>query len=194
MIIDLNNNSAVPYMGIFGLSWEEKVASFVKKRLSGTSLSKKLSDFFQSGGLNVSLIKNLYNEYAAFMAVGNPPSDFDVLPNQSGDGGEFKQTSLSLASKIESKTNVDFSIILEFLRALFVLSRDGKIPFEKWNPQGYKESTQLRKTFDTEKSILDTIVKPVSDKASGLILIVGVGVTAYLLSQLKFFTYKKQRN
>lgn len=196
MKVDLSRNCSQPgpveYMGIFGLSWQEKVASFVKNRLKGTAIQKKLSDFFQSGGLNVSLIKNLYNEYAALMAMGNAPADFVVLPNQSGDGGEFKQSTITLASKIATKTNVDNSIILEFLRALFVLARDGKIPFEKWNPQGYKESTQLRKTFETEKTILDTVVKPVMDKGTGLMVIFGVGVAAYLLSQLKHFTYKKR--
>ncbi len=185
MTVNFNNQE---YMGLFGLTFEEKVASFVRKQLKGTAAAKKLSSFFQAGGLNVTLIKNLYNEYAALMAKNHKPADFTVSPDAAGNGGAFSESSIQLAAIIGDKTNVDNAIVLSFLKALYVLSRDGKIPFSKWNPAGYKESTELRKSFATEQDIFQAVGKA-AGKAAGtskiLLIVAGIGVTAYLLSQIK---------
>ncbi len=184
MKVDLSGCSNVEQMGLFGLSFEEKVAEFIRKRLKGTASAKKLSDFFQAGGKNVSLVKNLYREYAALMASGYSPSSFTVSPDGKGNGGQYASDTVTLAGKINGKTNIDMVIVLEFLRALFVMARDGKIPFAKWNPRGYQQSTKLQKTFSTEKGLLDITSK--TGAYAKIALILGaVGVGAYLLSQLK---------
>lgn len=188
MIVTLADKSpGVPeVMGLFGLSWPEKVASFMAKQLKGKPQSKKLKDFFQAGGKNVSLVNNLHREYMALMAENREPSSFTVSPDSQGSGGEFSSSTITLASLIENRTNVDPVIVLEFLRALYVLSRDGKIPFAKWNPKGYQTSTELKRTFKTEKGILDFTSKS-GTYAKVLIVLASVGVGAYLLSQLKEF-------
>jgi hypothetical protein len=191
MSVDINNSAE--YMGLFGFSWEEKVASFVKKQLKGTAAAKKLSDFFQAGGLNVSLVKNLYNEYAALMAKSYQPVSFSVSPGADGSGGTFSPESIELSAIIANKTNVETPIVLSFFQALFVLSRDGKIPFAKWNPAGWKESTQLRKSFSSEQGFLDSATKAATkavDSSKVFLIIAGIGAAAYLLSQLKNFTHK----
>ncbi|MDD5688611.1 MAG: hypothetical protein PHE88_12355 [Elusimicrobia bacterium] len=192
MIVDFGNDSPET-MGIFGLTWEEKVAAFTKKQLKGTAAAKKLSAFFQPGGYNITLIKNLYNEYAALMSKGYQPVSFSVSPDASGNGGTLSKQSLSLAAQIADRTNVDVSIVIKFFHALFVLSRDGKIPFAKWNPAGWKESTEARKTFTTERGVFEK-VQSAAVKAGGtskmVLIVAGMGVAAYLLSQLKTFTHK----
>lgn len=182
--VDLSGNRSTEYMGLFGLTWEEKVAAFVQRRLKGTAAAKKLSSFLQAGGKNVTLIKNLYREYAALMASGYNPADFSVSPDDKGSGGQYSDDTVSLAGVIADKTNVEPVIVLEFLRGLFVLARDGKISFAKWNPQGYKQSTKLQKTFSTEKSFLDMTSKT-GTYAKIALAIGAVGVGAYLLSQIK---------
>lgn len=189
MIVEFDRNYP-EQMGLFGLSWQEKVAKFVKKHLKGTAVAKKLSSFFQAGGLNVSLINNMHNEYMALMAQGYNPILFDVQPDEKGYGGVMNKSAHALASRISNKTNIDASIILPFLRAIFVLARDGEIPFSKWNPEGFKESTALRKTFESEKGILE-IAKKTGDTAKLVLLIAGLGVGAYFLSQLKFLNIKR---
>ena len=192
MIVDFKRNSIIDseFMGIFGLSWEEKIASFIKKRLKGTGFENKLSDFFQAGGLNIKLVTNIHNEYMALMASGYNPSNFVSMPDNNGNGGSFSESTKNLSSLLHKKTNIESVIIDEFLRSLFVLSRDGKIPFEKWNPQGFKESTELRKTFETEKNFIDNLTV-VAKKSNALLWIAGIGVTALLLNQLKFLPIKK---
>lgn len=180
MIVDFGTE----YMGLFGFSWQEKVAGFMKKQLAGTAAAKKLSSFWQAGGVNVALVKNLHNEYMALMARGNPPSSFAVAPGSDGRGGQYSPSTLSLAATLSGKTNIETSIVLEFLRALYVLARDGKIPFEKWNPSGYAESTALRKTFISEKGLLDVFGKT-ANTGKIVLIVAGVGVGAYFLSQLK---------
>lgn len=171
-------------MGVFGFSWEEKTASLMNKKLKGTQLAKKLKTFWQAGGMNVSIVKNLHREYMSLQATGWKPSNFTAFPDSKGDGGTFDNPTIQLAGQLQAKTNIESPIVFEFLRALFVLARDGKIPFQKWNPQGYKQSTQLQKTFSTERGFLEA-AKTGGNYMKIVLAIAAVGVSAYLLSQIK---------
>lgn len=170
-------------MGIFGLSWEEKTASFMNKKLKGTKLAKKLKSFWGAGGMNTSIVKNLHREYTALQATGWKPSNFSVMPDTNGDGGQFDQATIQLAGQLQARTNIESPIVFEFLRSLFVLARDGKIPFQKWNPQGYKQSTALQKSFKSEQGFLEAAQKTGKYMKIGM-AVAAVGVSAYLLSQL----------
>jgi hypothetical protein len=186
MKISLSGNNA-ELMGIFGFSWPEKVAAFMQKRLKGTALESKLKSFWGAGGKNVQMIENLHREYIALMAQGKNPVSFALSPDASGNGGTISQDTVLLAQLINTKTAIDKTIIEEFLRAIFILARDGKIPYEKWNPKGYSESEKLTKTFTSEQNIFDKI-KSGSGTVNALLLVAGIGVSAYLLSQLKGLT------
>ena len=166
-------------MGLFGLSWQEKIISFMKSQLkTNKELLKKLSSWW---GENTRLVDNLHREYTALLATGSNPVSFVSLPDTSGSGGELSAESTPLATKIAAKTSVDKEIIESFLRALFVLSRDGKIDFKKIDPKGYIESKEAQKKVTTEPGILDTI-KSGSNK---IFLLAGLGLSLYLLNSLK---------
>lgn len=184
MIVDFSKNQD-ELMGLFGLTWQEKLAGVMKKNLKGTKQQKILNDFFSAGGKNIKLIDNLYNEYAALMSKNYPPSDFKIQP-VNNKGGELNDSSISLIYLINAKTNIDHIVISEFLKALWILAKDGKIPFAKWNPKGYQETTALRKTFETEKTILDKGQDVKKYVNIGLVL-ASLGVGGYLLSQIKGF-------
>lgn len=178
-------------IGLFGLSWPEKVAKFMSNQLKGTALRKKLKSFWGAGGLNTTLVKNLHNEYMALMARNYAPADFVIKPNAQGTGGSFTPSTVNLASMIQQKTNIDSAVILEFLRAMYVLARDGKIPFNKWNPKGFKESTALRKTFTSEKGFIEAAQKT-GNYAKIALIVAGLGAGAYFLSQVKGFKGGKE--
>ncbi len=168
-------------MGIFGFSWQEKVARFMYSRLKGTDVAKKMKSFWSGSGMNVTIVNNLYREYAAFMAQGYAPAQYTVTPDAAGDGGTLSQESIKLASLLYNKTGVAIEIIVEFFRALFVLARDGKIPFEKWNPAGYKLSDQLRQTFTTERSKVSTL----TSYLKGVSFLAALGLGAYIVSKVR---------
>lgn len=183
MKVELTNRDT-ELMGLFGLSWEEKTASFMNKKLKGTQLAKKLKSFWGAGGMNVSIVKNLHREYTALQATGWKPSNFSVLPDLKGDGGQFDQATIQLAGQLQARTNIEAPIVFEFLRSIFVLARDGKIPFQKWNPQGYKQSTALQKTFKSEQGFLEA-AQTTGNYMKIVLALAAVGVSAYLLSQIK---------
>lgn len=186
MKISLTQNNP-ELMGLFGFSWPEKVAAFMVKRLKGTPYEKKLKTFWGASGKNTELVENLETQYLLLMATGHNPATFSLPPDIDGNGGALSADSQLLAQLINSGTNVDIPIINEFLRAIFVLSRDGKIPYEKWNPQGYQIARQKTSTaFESEQGILDKL-KPAGNTLNTVLLIAGVGVGAYLLNQLKGF-------
>ena len=170
-------------LGLFGLSWSEKVASQMSKYLKGTAAAKKLKSFWSPGGVNTTLVENLQREYAAEMAYNREPASFVIPPDSSGNGGEFTENTVSLAAIISGKTNIDVAIILEFFRSLFVLARDGKIPFAKYDPNGVKQSSAAAKVFESERSILDVA----GSGLKTLLIIAGLGVGAYALSQINAF-------
>lgn len=172
---------SVEYMGILGFSFEEKVASFIKKQMKGWALEKKI---------NTTIVKNMHNEYMALMVRGFAPVAFTTPPDQSGTGGDFALSSIDLADELINTTGVDGSIVMYFLKALYVLSRDGKIPISKVDPKGFQASTALRKSLPSEKGVVDAL-KTVAGPSKALLVIAGMGVAAYLLSQIKPFINKK---
>ena len=137
-----------------------------------------MNDFFQAGGKNVRLIDNLHREYMALQAEGK--SAVSVV----NDG--LDQSSLSLANEIYKRTNVDIVIVIEFLKSIYNLSKTGKIPYEKWNPKGYKKSETAKKTFSTEKGFFD-FAKSTAGYGKIVLIVAGIGASAYLLNQFNQF-------
>lgn len=138
-------------MGIFGLSWQEKVADYMLRDLSGTVHESKMKSFWMPGGRNTSIVNNISREYIAIMATGRRPADFS--------GSFLSNDSLVLADEIVEKTNIDIEIVKSYLRAIWTLARDGEIPVAKWDPAGYRKSLTTSKTFESESTILDNVQK-----------------------------------
>lgn len=172
------------YMGVFGLTWEEKVAALTFKKVNAVNkvIAKKLKDFFQAGGYNIRLIENMYREYAALMAQNYQPANFP-------QGLDPDTSTAKLSLLIKSKVNTDDLIVLNFLLSLQELAAAGSIPFAKWNPSGYAKSTALQKTFESEKTILDkaqTVASSTARASSMILLVAGLGFISYLI-------YEKRR-
>lgn len=173
----------VESMGWFGLTWEEKLAksTYDKVKTVNKIIAKKLKDIFQSGTFNVRLIQNMYREYAALMAQNYKPANFVA-------SGDPDSSTAKLALIIKDRLNTDELIVLNFLLSLQQLAAGGTIPFSKWNPSGYAESTALQKKFDTEKSFLDKAqgAAVAASKASTTLLIVaGLGLVSYIVYETK---------
>lgn len=165
-------------MGWFGLTWQEKIAKaiYTNTYLKDRTLAKKMKDFLQPGGLNIRLVENMYREYSALMAQKYKPASFK-------DGMPDTNTS-NLIQIIKNRINTDEILVLNFLKALQELSAAGTIPFAKWNPSGYAESTALQKSFDTEKSILDKAQRAAvsaSKVGTVLLIVTGLGLASYLI-------------
>jgi hypothetical protein len=170
-------------MGMFGLTWEEKVAALVYSKLQtiDKKLAKKMKDFFQAGGFNIRLIQNMQREYAALMAQGYKPANYV--------NGVPDKLTPTLITIIKNKVNTEDQIVSAFLSSLQELAANGIIPFAKWNPKGYEESTNLQKSFESEKTILDkaqTVAKTTAMASSTILLVAGLGFLSYLI-------YEKRR-
>lgn len=184
----VNLSESPETMGIFGFSWQEKSAAFMQKRLKGTEYESKLKSFWGAGGKNVEMVNNLHLQYMALMARGYNPVSFSIAPDAAGNNSVLSADSILLTQEINKATGVDKAIINEFLISIFVLARDGKMPYEKFNPKGYNAATAITKeTFVSEQSILDKITPTASKNISTFLVVAGIGVSAYLLSQIKGF-------
>lgn len=173
------------YMGIFGLTWEEKVADLTYKKVANIdkNIAKKLKDFWQAGGLNVTLIKNLHREYIALQAQNYKPANFE--------NGFISQETSNLSTILSNRLNIEKIITDSFLRSLYELSSQGKIPFEKWNPSGYKSSIELQKTFETEKNIFEKLSEN-TKSTKNIIVLLGIVTGLFYINKLTgFFNEKK---
>ncbi len=156
-----------PYLGIFGFSFEEKVADFMIDDL-GKNQSSILKDFWQAGGKNVTLVKNLSREYLALQARGSRPSDFST--------GTYDSNTYDTALKMSNALNVPINITVSFLKSIFYLASQGKIEYSKWNPRGYEVSRDLQKSFESEKDIIEKLKVGVPRT-----LIVGIALSVPIL-------------
>jgi hypothetical protein len=173
-------------MGIFGWSWQEKVATLMLSILKGTNYESKMKSFWGGSGKNTTLVNNLHVAYMALMAAGNNPASFALAPGSDGKNGVFSADSTLLSQQIVKTTSVEKPIVDSFITSIFVLARDGKIPYEKWDPKGYNESKALTSsTFQSEQSIIDKVIKPADNTIKTLLIVAGIGVSAYLLNQIK---------
>ena len=172
-------NYSPDLMGWFGLSWQEKVANSTYKKVAAIDkkTAKVLKDIFQPGGLNVRLIENMYREYVALMAKGNKPANFV--------NGAPDSSTVNIATKIRDTVNASDTVVLKFLESLYELSSTGTIEYSKWNPQGFKTSTALQKSFPSEVSFIEKAAKVTTATAktgSILLIIAGIGVSLYYLN------------
>lgn len=174
-------------MGIFGFSWQEKVAGKMIDILKGTVYESSLKSFWSPGGKNTEIVNNLERIYLSLLAQGRNPISFSTAPDIAGNGGQFTPDTSALAIKVSAETQIDIAIVNAFFRSIYMLARAGTIPVEKWNPKGYAEAEKLKNTFESERGILDKFT-PAANTGKMLLIIAGVAAGAFALSQLKGFT------
>jgi hypothetical protein len=108
----------IEYLGIFGLSWQEKVASNMYKIVSDKN-KKKLKDFLQPGGWNTGIVNTLYSHY--------------ILQNVN-----------ITAKQLSAVSGMDQEITEAFLVSLSDLSIRGTIPYKIYNPWKNAEIEEIK--------------------------------------------------
>lgn len=162
-------------MGMFGLSWKEKVAAKMIAILAGTEYEDTAKSFWGPSGKNTALIKNLHTVYTRYMAEGNEPP----VPTEA-----ISSTYTSdLAKSISFETGVPTEVTMAFLIAMYDLVQVGQIEYKLYNPMGYKESME-----SAEQAKPKTGINLFAEQAGGtlnkIIIIGGLAVGAYLLTNI----------
>lgn len=166
-------------MGVFGLSWKEKVINTMKPGLKGSEELKMLSSFW---GENTGLVDNLHNAYLVELSQGSAPIGFTSPPDEKAVGGSFNAETDILSQNISSRTGIDKVVTDAFLKSLFVLGRSGKIDLKKIDPVGYKKAKEAQKEMNT-----GGIVDSLRSTGSALLWVGGIAAGAYFLNSLKGF-------
>lgn len=154
MITDFNNENSVVspellgFWEIFGLGldWREKIFEFMKKRTKGMDIAKYV---------RYSTIDNLDREYLSLLKTGYTPIEFKGLSVPDVDRAIFTASSYNLLYKMINNLKLPLRIVDLYLRAIWYGAHLGAIPYEKWNPEGYIEKEDIKKSWESEKNWLD---------------------------------------
>jgi len=186
MIVQLNNiENDTAELGYFGFSTWEKILQYMQKGLKGLSEYKFVSTFWK----NQTLINNLNREYMAMQAQGHPP----VKP-EAGTG--YLKTWTPEAAKqgkiISKNLNIPLTLVYMYFSAIYDLSSTGKIPYEKWNPQGYIKARKQQQSIETEKGTLKKITEGITETSKTaqrviipIAIIAALGTGVYFYNQFK---------
>ena len=151
-------------LGAFGLSFIDKIASEMNRILKGSPEGAIIAKF--GPGHNVSVVKNLYREYAALQASGYQPAMID--------GGQLNNNTMSMAKVISARLGFPLKIGVVFLSSMVKLAGLGKIPYKKWKPVQYAESKKSGKKF----SVFSQGLKTTANIAKfGTLAALGLGAT-----------------
>lgn len=167
--------SPVEYMGLFGLSWSEKVAKNMISRLYGTEYEDNLKSFWGAGGMNTTLVKNLQNVYTELLVKGY------TLPNFTYDIPD--QYANIMAEAIAKSTATPQPVTLAFLGALYELTANGTIDYKLFNPLGYKETVETIEQAEPKTGI-SQVVETTGKTLNKVLIVGGLAVGAYLLANV----------
>jgi hypothetical protein len=150
----------VEKLGIFGITWQEKVA----KRMHDTmpeeyrSEIKSWKTYFQPSGLNVTLVDTLYDFY-----LSNGAKNIS-------------------SGKLSELSGVTEGVCLSFLESLKYLATQGYIDYKIYDITPSKESEKLKeKIFDNEAS---SVLSKVGNVTNGILLVLCVGTLLMFSSKL----------
>lgn len=166
------------YMGVFGITWQEKIASAMYKILP-SDLKKTIRSFWGGSGFNTRIIDNLYLSYLSIMREGVKPPEY--TDNQGGN------SAVLITPRIAQSTNVNTQIVDSFLKSLYNLSKNGTIEFSKYDPVKVEREKKIQSTFTTEKNIFSKTLEAVDKGTNKIIILSIIGLTGYIL-----FTSKKR--
>lgn len=178
MKVQLGTCSTPETLGIFGLSWPEKVASEMIDNLKGTGYEGNLKSFWSAGGKNTTLVKNLQKVYTQYMIEGNQPPTFT--------GGNADTYAVYLSEQLSNDTATPQPVTLEFLRALYTLTQKGKIDYKLYNPVGYKETAEVI-TESKPKTGINLVLEQTGETLNKVLIVGGLAVGAYLLANVNKF-------
>lgn len=171
-----------PTMGLFGLSWTEKVAKKMIEILNGTGYESNLKSFWGPSGHNTGLVKTLKESYTSLMVEGNKPPVFSAgLPDAQSN---------YLAGLLSSRTNQPEIVSLAFLRALYSLTQSGTIDYSLYDPMGWKSTVETVKEAEPKTGIT-AVIEDTGKTLNKVLIVGGIAAGAYLLANLNKFTKKR---
>lgn len=168
-------STGTEYMGIFGLSWPEKVAKDMINKLYGTGFEDNLKSFWGAGGMNTGLVKNLQNVYTELLVKGYK------LPNFSY--GVPDQYATIMAEAISKNTATPQEVTIVFLSSLYSLTANGTIDYKLFNPLGYKETIETIEQAEPKTGI-SQVVEETGKTLNKVLIVGGLAVGAYLLANV----------
>jgi len=150
-------------MGLW--TWQDKIADLLKKRLSAVNAS------WGSYGTGTA-VNNMHRGYIAALGAGVP------LPRASGDIP-------AMSSYIVSAVNVPDRVATQFVTLMVSLGTTGQIPYNAYDPVGYKQQEQAKKSVTGEKGFLENIMPKVGAGLAimPLLAIGGLLAVGFLLKQ-----------
>lgn len=175
MKIKLTNSTDAELMGMFGLSWKEKVAAKMIAILAGTEYEDAAKSFWGPSGKNTSLVKSLHVVYTRYMTEGNEPP----VPTEA-----ITSTYTSyLVKNISFETGIPTEVVTAFLIAMYDLVQVGQIEYKLYNPMGYKKSIESAEQAKPKTGI-NLFAEQAGDTLNKVIIIGGLAVGAYLLTNI----------
>lgn len=176
MIVQLGAcSTGTEYMGIFGLSWPEKVAKDMIKNLAGTGYEDNLKSFWGAGGMNTGLVKNLQNVYTELLVKGYKLPVFSY--------GVPDQYATIMAEAISTNTATPQQVTMAFLSSLYSLTSNGTIDYKLFNPLGYKETIETIEQAEPKTGI-SQVVEETGKTLNKVLIVGGLAVGAYLLANV----------
>lgn len=173
MKVKLNNSER---MGVFGLSWPEKVAKHMHSGLKGTGYESILTSFWGAGGTNTGLVKNLHNVYTSYIASGVQPPVFNGGANDAASTGQ-------LSKDISTDTATPEIVAMQFLRSIYDLTRSGVIDYKLYDPVGYKETIETIEQIKPKTGVV-LVAEKTGEVFNKVLIVGGLAAGAYLLANL----------
>lgn len=168
-------------MGYFGFSTWEKILAYMQAALKGTTDIKYVSSFWK----NEQLVSNLNREYMALQAGGFKPAK---PVKNFGKNKSWDDSTEDMVDLIAQKLLLPENIVRVYFSAIYDLSGNGKIPHQKYDPAGYKQSKKLQEKFDTEKGAI-SILKDATGQASKILIPIAILASLatgfYIYSKIK---------
>lgn len=142
-------------LGVFGLSWQEKIAGEMNKNLKGSSEHKYITK--TGPGHNVTIVKNMGNEYASLQATGYGPA--------LASNGILTPETMEMSQIISSRLGLPLKVGTSFLSAMILLGGLGKVPYKIWKPKQYSLTIKQKKSLAVNKGFFSKTLKTTANVA-----------------------------
>lgn len=142
-------------LGVFGMSWQEKIAGQMNKSLNGTPEHKFISK--TGPGHNVTIVKNMGNEYASLQATGYGPA--------MASNGILTPETMEMSQIISSRLGLPLKVGTSFLSAMIMLGGLGKVPYKVWKPKQYAVTKKQKKSLIANKGFFTNTLKTTANVA-----------------------------
>jgi hypothetical protein len=133
--------------GIFDfLTWQGRVRAEMEARLTGTGYESYCTS---------TVVDNLHRLYVGALVAGQ------ALPQYDSAGRPLASAS-AFSLRLTTESGVAFAAVAAFVQSLFILAKYGSIPYEQFDPIGYKATEEVREETIPESSVSSAITGTVT--------------------------------